>query len=107
MELIPLAKQRLWTAFLSIYLKKKSCFEPSFSAAIDRFAKHGLIVKWVRDFTATTYKKDDKIPQPLTLQQIQGIFLICMGFYIIAIIIFILEIVINYRKNHEAMRVPV
>lgn len=109
LERVPLSKQILWTPYASFYMKKYSCFQKPFSAIIEEFVEHGLTIKWVKDYTTDTYKIKDKMTEDLKLEHIQGIFEICMGFYLIAFIIFLLEIfigkfMVRYRANGSYYR---
>lgn len=104
-ESIPLSKQKLWTAYLTIHMQKTSCFRKPFSDLITKFHQHGLVRKWVLDYTVTNYKLNDKRPQVLRLEHIQGIFYMCFGLYVVACLIFLCEVYWQhfqmYRKRQN------
>lgn len=93
-NLIPLSKKKLWTAYISFFMQKPSCLEGSFSAAITKFRIHGFIKKWIKDDTARNLKLIDKSPLILKLEHIIGIFYMCSGLYFVAFITLLIEILL-------------
>lgn len=91
-ERIPLSKHRLWLSYIHFFMPKSSCLEKPFSDLIIKLNKHGLIDKWIMDYTAIAgFKLIEREQQILTLDHIQGIFYMCFGLYFLAFIIFLFE----------------
>lgn len=98
-DLVPLSKEKLWTAYLTIFLHKQSCLTASFNPAIEKFTEHGFFTKWTKDYTVANGMRNIDAPQILMLHQIQGIFHLCAGLYILAIIVFLVEIIsVKWRR---------
>lgn len=104
-ERIPLSKDRLWTAYINFYMPKTSCLERPFSDIIRKLIKHGLVRKYIMDYTDTTGSRpSERDQQILTLEHIQGIFYICFGLYSVAFIIFLFEVLIGRFQCLEQQR---
>lgn len=87
-------KQYIQVLPFCIYFRKYSCLIESFNDQITAFISGGLFNFWATQFvlTSTNRKKDEKGPQPISVDQIAGVILV--GGYLIAVsvIIFVLEL---------------
>lgn len=98
-DIVPVSKQQIITAFLTLIMRKNSCLTPSFDSLIDKVVTHGFIRKWINEIRMPlSMQKKKKLPQILTLNQVQGIFYICGVLYVVATVVFIWEYA-SYRIN--------
>lgn len=103
-EHIPISRDRLWMAYLRFYMPKTSCFRQPFSNIITKFIQHGLVRKWMMDYTTSSVKVNERGQSILKLEHIQGLFHICFGLYAMAFVVFLLEIFSAYFKSLQMHR---
>lgn len=82
----------LWTTYIHFFMSKSSCFRRPFNDIIRKLNKHGLVRKWMMDYTASGSKIHDRDQQILELKHIQGIFFMCSGLYFVAFVVFLFEL---------------
>lgn len=89
-----------YSYFIAYIVPKGSPFLPKFNKVILDFFESGLLTKWYKDFVdaiilESLFTKQDNHPKPFALEDIQTAFYLLILGYIIAILIFLGEIVVR------------
>lgn len=81
---------------IEMYFNKASFYLRPFNTQLQKFASNGLLQHWIDKYRHVEYRRtvSEKLPAVLTYQQLEGIFYICGALYVMAIVVFILEIII-------------
>lgn len=92
---VVMAKQRLALFPIVFYLRKHSCLTEPINVQLTNIASSGLMKYWMNQYNDAKYTRirNVRIPQILTLQQIQGIFYIYAVLHAVALVTFVIEIV--------------
>lgn len=78
-----------------LYLKKNSPLVHPINAQFLKLSTNGLFQHWERRFRDEKYRKQQqqKVPQKLSIEHLEGIFYICGTMYFIAFFVFLFEII--------------
>lgn len=103
---IVILKERVRILPFCIYMRKNSYLTKYFNDLIKLFIAHGIIDRLENIFLSKNslnpkyITKVDNEPRPLTIEQVNGIFLICGYLYGVATIVFVMELFWKkiYRK---------
>lgn len=93
-KMVPVSNKKVLMVMATMYFRKHSCLVPTMNEHVGRFLAHGFVSKWLHDNGFKLRKsKNEREPQILTLDQVLGLFYICIGLYIISILLFIGELI--------------
>ncbi|KAG4066326.1 hypothetical protein HA402_000550 [Bradysia odoriphaga] len=86
----------------TIYLRKHSCLTQPLNQQIQMLTSSGLISGWNSNFkrnSASKLRTTDQIePKRLSVDQVNGLIVICMILYAISVIVFVFELVSSRRR---------
>lgn len=89
-------KERIFVTALVIFLKKDSCLLKQFNLHIHNLASTGLLKFWGEKYLEDYSRKipQQKVPEKLTLSHLEGILYVCVVFYSISFLVFLLEVIL-------------
>lgn len=99
-DMVPVSNKKIFTLSTTAYSAKHSCLLRFANEYIEQLLAHGLVAKWSNDHSSLKQGKTthERAPEVLTLNQILGIFYICMGLYAMAIVIFAMELFSHFMQ---------
>lgn len=95
-------KQDIQMMPFAVYFRKHSCLKITFNSQIEAYVSGGLINFWASKFQTKFHSKTNGIePSPLSLYQVKGVVKVCIGLFVISILVFILELM---STCHESIK---
>lgn len=97
-------KERISTLSYCMYLQKKSFLTAPINELLEDISANGLIVKLYKKYFNTNALKPKYLAleqnqlKPITMMEIMGTFQICGILYLIAVIVFFVELIV-FRLN--------
>lgn len=97
--MIPFKDEYITSSYVTIFMEEQSGLRENMNEAVLHFMENGLLSKWMSDysFPVNKRKKEEKIPQQLTLNQMIGVFIISGALYVVASSVFVFEVVLGRR----------
>ncbi|KMZ08645.1 uncharacterized protein LOC6725393 [Drosophila simulans] len=99
----------LMTAPLTFYMRPHSYFKRRIDRLIMAMMSSGIVARYRKmymDRIKQVGKRRNLEPKPLSIWRLSGIFVCCAGLYLLALIVFILEILTrNHRRLRRALNV--
>lgn len=90
---VSFTKNRLFLYNSVIYFPKKSLLVGLFNENLQRLQENGLIDFWTKNYLDLHEVSKHKEPSKVKIENISMIFKICIGFYCICFVVFILEVI--------------
>lgn len=87
--------EKIVPLYISMAMRPHSYLKEPFEQELERYRESGLIKHWMSKFYNERYLKDDsnqEIPRPLTLNQLNGIFLLYLILMAFSFLVFLLEL---------------
>lgn len=93
---IQLMKERLFSNPFALYVKKDPSLVKRLDAHVKNLVSSGLVDYWMaKNMGGENIKiHPQKVPEKLTLSQLEAIFFICAVLYVISILVFVFELII-------------
>uniref|UniRef100_A0A3F2ZEL8 Uncharacterized protein n=1 Tax=Phlebotomus papatasi TaxID=29031 RepID=A0A3F2ZEL8_PHLPP len=99
-------KEKVAPVFISIGLRPHSYLKHPFETELQIYKESGLIDQWLSKFYNPRSLKvipDQNIPQPLTLHQLSGIFVVYLILITLSFLIFLLEVLSKKSQVFEVL----
>lgn len=95
-ERMAMSKDRIFGTSIVMFTKKDYSFVSQLNSHVQNMVSSGLMQYWEYAFLIGKKWKtpQEKVPEKLTLRQLEGIFYICAVLYAISILVFLLEIIV-------------
>lgn len=103
-HIIQMAKKRIMSLPFIMVFKKHSCLAPIASGHVEWLASSGFLKNWEDRYHDQRFlkKRITKEPQILSLDQLYGVYSICLVLYMLSIIVFIFEM---FATNCRMLRI--